>query len=293
MSKIFEALHRAENPIKQLADIDDDGHDAKAAEGATKSVVTASDPASEKAGPFNAQRVRIQLEPNSPILPFDGADPRASAQYRMIRTKVHQDPRQPKILMVSSPMPSDGKTVSAINLSAALALQENVEVLLVDADFSRSSVAKLLGLRAVPGLGDVLHGSATLSDALVRVDQLPNLYVIPAGKATINPAELLASGRWMALCELLRNHFRYTVLDAPPVGAIADYELLQLSADGVVLIVRPDHTNRHLCDIAFQTVPKAKQIGVIVNGAEEWFLSKTHNYYYYEGEDCSVSAFRK
>ena len=286
MSKIFEALQRTEHAIKPLAEHGDNGHDAALSRAPAEPAATAADARTkETTGPFNVQIVPIQLVAGSPIMPFDGTDPRASAQYRIIRTKIHNDPKQPRILMVSSPMPGDGKTINAINLAAALALQERVRVLLIDADFSRPSVAKLLGLRSSPGLGDVLHGTAAINDALIRVEQFSNLYVLTVGKTTSNPAELLASGRWEALCELFRNQFRYTVLDVPPVGTIADYELLQLSTDGVVLVVRPDHTNRQLCEMAFQTVPKAKQIGVIVNCAEEWFLSKTHSYYYYASGD--------
>jgi Mrp family chromosome partitioning ATPase len=64
------------------------------------------------------------------------------------------------------------------------------------------------------------------------------------------------------------------------VGTVADYELLQLASDGVVLIARPDHTNRQLWRNALETVPKSKQLGVILNCVEDWFLWKTRGYYY-------------
>lgn len=224
----------------------------------------------------------VHIAPDSPMLPFDGSDARAAEQYRIIRTKIRHHPEQPRMLLVSSPMPGDGKTVSAANLAGALALQENLRVLLVDCDFRRSALTKLLGLEArAPGLGEVLRGEATLESALISIGQFPNLYVLPPGDPIPNPAELLSTAKWQALTELFRREFRFTVFDAPPVGTVADYDLLQLACDGVVLIARPDHTNRQLWRKALETVPKSKQLGVILNCVEDWFLWKTHGYYYY------------
>jgi capsular exopolysaccharide synthesis family protein len=180
-------------------------------------------------------------------------------------------------------MPGDGKTISAINLAAALSLQENLRVLLLDGDFRRSSATRLLGLPTTPGLGEVLRHEAALESSLVRTAQFPNLYVLPPGTPSPGPAELLSTVRWQSLLEIVRSEFRFVVLDAPPVGAVAEYELLQLACDGVVLVLRQDFTNRRLWQRALETVPKAKQLGVILNCAEQWFLWKTHSYYYYSG----------
>jgi capsular exopolysaccharide synthesis family protein len=224
---------------------------------------------------------RVQLASNSPILPFDGVHSRAAEQYKIIRTKILQHPLQPRMIMVSSPMPGDGKTVTAINLAGALALHEGLNVVLVDADFRRSSMTPALGFEQSAGVGEVLRGAASLQDVLVRVEQFPNLYVLPAGDASPNPAELMTSSRWKALCESLRRQFRFAVFDAPPVATVADYDLLQEAVDGVVLIIRPDRTDRGLSRQALETIPKDKQLGVILNCAEDWFLWKTHSYYYY------------
>ena len=282
MSRISDALRKTENGSSHLAiAVGHDESNSHTAPPAAEVVSRrANGPGDETAWTaIRSEPLRLVVE--SPVLPFDGNDPQAAEQYRIIRTKIHHHPVQPRILMVSSPMPGDGKTISAVNLAGALALQEDVQVLLIDADLRRSSVAKLLGLSAAPGLGDVLRGTAPIQEAVIRVGQFPNLYVLAAGEALPNPPELLASARWPALCEQLRSRFRYAILDAPPVGAVADYDLLQLSADGIVLVVRPDHTSHYLLKRALETVPKAKQIGVILNCAEDWFLWRSHSYYYY------------
>ncbi len=81
--------------------------------------------------------------------------------------------------------------------------------------------------------------------------------------------------------DICRSEFDFVIMDAPPVGSAAEYELLQLACDGVVLVVRQDHTNRQLWKRALDTVPKSKQLGVVLNCARNWFLWKTHSYYDY------------
>ena len=283
MSKIFEALRKTEGAVAEVAMsvLGDQVAVVPEAPAADQPRKTEHVPLATPKIEMRAEAIRIA--PDSPMLPFDGSDARAAEQYRIIRTKLRHHPEQPRMLLVSSPMPGDGKTVSAANLAGALALQENLRVLLVDCDFRRASLTKLLGLEvsAAPGLGEVLRGEASLESSLVSIGQFPNLYILPPGDPSPNPSELLSTAKWQALTELFRREFRFTIFDAPPVGTVADYELLQLACDGVVLIARPDHTNRQLWRKALEAVPKSKQLGVILNCVEDWFLWKTHGYYYY------------
>jgi receptor protein-tyrosine kinase len=228
--------------------------------------------------------VPLRLSKTSPALPFDGSNSRAGEQYRVARTKIIQHPMQPHVLVVSSAGPGDGKTITSINLAGALALKSEAEILLVDADLRRSSIAALLGIEKSPGLADVLAGSCALEDAIVRLDQFPNLCVLPSGKALANPTELLDSGAWAETCGTLRRQFKFVIFDAPPIGAVADYELIEASCDGVILVVRPDHTNRTRCLEAIGSVPKERLIGVLMNCVSDWFLWKTRDYYYYGAE---------
>ena len=290
MSKIFEALRKTESELAEVAK-------AVLAEGMLATPVV--DPDSAGASPVQpaadlpeiehdsdetVRSASIAMVPGSALLPFD-TDHQAAEQYRIIRTKINHHPGQPRVVLVSSPMPGDGKTITAINLAAALSLQQDMRVLLLDCDFRRSSATKLLGLKPTPGLGEVLRNEASLEAALVRIDQFPNLYVLPPGLTAPGPAELLTSARWKLLLELCRTEFRFVVFDAPPIGAVAEYELLQVSCDGIVLVVRQDHTNRRLWQRVLEAVPKEKRIGVILNCAKDWFLWKTHSYYYYGGKN--------
>lgn len=224
------------------------------------------------AGAIRTERLRIG--PRAPLFPFDGSDRRAAEQYRIARTKITQHPKQPSMLVVSSACLGDGKTVTAINLAAALALQTEGDVLLADADFRCSSVHEQLWLAPAPGLAELLEGRAGLEQVLIRAEQLPNLFVLQAGDPASNPSELLDSPRWRNLADQLRGYFRYIVVDSPPVATVADYELIQAACDGTVLVLRPDHTRRSRAAEALETIPKDKLIGVVMNWVPKWFLDR-------------------
>jgi capsular exopolysaccharide synthesis family protein len=226
--------------------------------------------------------VPIQLAESSPLLPYDGSSPRAGEQYRTVRTNLLQNPDAPRVLVISSCGSGDGKTLSAVNTAGALAIKGETTVLLIDADLRNPSLAPTLGLPQEPGLADVLTGDCQLEDAIVRTEQFPNLYVLAAGTARRNPAEMLDSARWHQMCAVVRNSFRFVLIDTPPIAAVTDYDLVQAVADGVVFVVRPDHSDRNLCLAALQKVnATGKLTGVLVNCAENWFLYKRYGRYPY------------
>ena len=236
-------------------------------------------------------RVRVvhgRVPAGSPMLPFDGRDPRTSEHYRIARTKILQDPRRLRVLAVTSPQVGDGKSVSAANIAGALALREEVSVLLVDADIRRSGLHTHFGVPVSPGLAEVLSGKCSLEQAVVRVDSLtPVFYFLPAGRADENPAESLSSRRWSLCCAELRREFDFVIIDTPPIGIVADYGLVEATADGVILVIRPDHTSRRRCFTALQNIPKERLVGVIANCVPDWFMTKSlyHDYGYYKGRN--------
>ncbi len=199
-----------------------------------------------------------------PLLAFMGNNTLAAEQYRVIRTKLCQHTRQPKLLLITSPMAGDGKTVTAINLAVALSLQGS-RVLLLDFDFRRSAATHMLGFAAAPGFSEVLQGAASLDQSSVKI--APNLFLLPPGVES-NCKDLITSLRSRELLEALRSEFDFVVIDAPPIGSIAEYELVESACDGVVFVVRQDHTNRKLWRRAIQKVQKTKQLGVILTCAD-------------------------
>ena len=285
MSKIFEALCKTESRTAEvaralLATEPQAVAGTESTEAGHRDEAAASERDSAQNGSSSEVRTEnIEIPRDSPVLPFDRSNGSAE-QYKIIRTKIQQLPSQPRIVLVSSAMPGDGKTVTSINLAAAFSVQENARVLLLDCDFRRGSATRMLGITTPVGLGEVVRNQEPLESALVRITRFPNLYVLAPGNTSPGPAELLSTSKWLDVVETLRSEFRFVVIDAPPIGAVAEYELLQAASDGVVLVVRQDHTNRQLWIKALDMVPKTKQLGVVINCAEPWFLWKTHGYYY-------------
>jgi non-specific protein-tyrosine kinase len=235
-------------------------------------------PAALSKTPF--RRSVKSLHPPADAICLQNADPRALEQYRIVRTKIAYHPLEPKLIVVTSACTGDGKTISAANLATVFAFKSNVEVLLVDADLRRSCLADVLGVPTQPGVADVLSGKCDLNEAIVRLDRLPSLCVLPAGTSTANPAELLDTTAWQSMCNSLRQDFAFIFFDAPPVAAVADYELIEKNCDGVIMVVRPDRTDRSLFRMAHELVSQDKMLGVLMNGTNDWFLWKTPQSYY-------------
>lgn len=223
----------------------------------------------------------LQVSKHSPLLPFDTANWRASEQYRTVRTRILQDPRNPRLIAVSSAGVGDGKSVTAINIAGALSLKADTNILLMDTDFRRSNIHTQLSMPLVPGVTDILLNQCKLEDALIRAEQFPNFYILPAGTRRDNPSDLLETSGWMTLCEEVRRLFGFVIFDCPPIGAVSEYDLLQTACDGVIVVGRQDHTRVEEFLKAVRSVPGEKVIGVVMNCVSDWFLSRPYSSYDY------------
>jgi capsular exopolysaccharide synthesis family protein len=292
MSKIFETVTKARGEIPDLIRTFTDVQDGSSqqADGTAKGtggLPTEAEPLPSGSSSIREIRsIRLRVPAPSPLLPFENGHGRPSEQYRILRTKIVQHPNQPRFILVSSPATGDGKSTTATNAAAALSLKSDARVLLVDADFRKPAIHTQLGLPEAPGLAEVLKGASRLEDALVHTQEFPNLFVISAGVPPPNPVELLDSTNWQAFCTKIRSLFRYVVVDSPPVGAVADHDLIQAACDGVILVVRPDHTNRQLYEKALKVVPRAKFLGVVLNCIPDWSPGRrgVSDYYYSGGK---------
>jgi exopolysaccharide transport family protein len=202
--------------------------------------------------------------------------------YRALRTSLLLSNlgAPPKVIMVTSALPQEGKTTTSINCAVVLA-QKGIRVLLIDADLRRPSIHKTLGMGPRSGLSNVLTGSATLESAITRSSILPNLDVLPAGTPPPNPAELLASTNMRDVLQDLRGHYDHIVVDTPPTLSVTDAVVLSPRADAIVLVIRSGQTTKQALrrsrDILMQV--NAKVSGVLLNAVD---LSSPDYYYYYE-----------
>jgi polysaccharide biosynthesis transport protein len=202
--------------------------------------------------------------------------------YRALRTSLllFNLGAPPKVIMVTSARPQEGKTTTSINTAIVLA-QKGVRVLLVDADLRRPSVHKTLGMGPRSGLSNVLTGSATVQQTIATSPILPNLFILAAGTPPPNPAELLASSNMRDLLAELRQQFDHIVIDTPPTLSVTDAVVLSPRADATILVIRSGQTTkqalRRARDILTQV--NAHVAGVLLNAVD---LTSPDYYYYYE-----------
>jgi len=202
--------------------------------------------------------------------------------YRALRTSLLLSNlgAPPKVIMVTSARPQEGKTTTSINTAIVLA-QKGVRVLLIDADLRRPSVHKTLGMGPRSGLSNVLTGSATIQQTITTSPVLPNLSILPAGTPPPNPAELLASSNMRDLLAELREQFDHIVIDTPPTLSVTDAVVLSPRADATILVIRSGQTTkqalRRARDILMQV--NAHVAGVLLNAVD---LTSPDYYYYYE-----------
>jgi succinoglycan biosynthesis transport protein ExoP len=212
--------------------------------------------------------------------------------YRALRTSLLLSNlgAPPRIIMITSALPQEGKTTTSINTAVVLA-QKGVRVLLIDADLRRPSIHKTLGLGPHSGLSNVLTGSATLDQAIVRSAILPNLFVLPAGTPPPNPAELLGSAMLRDVLLQLREQYDHIVIDTPPSLSVTDAVVLSPRADAVVLVIRSGQTTKQALRRSRDTLMQvnAKVVGVLLNAVD---LSSPDYYYYYEYQTKYARYYR-
>ena len=202
--------------------------------------------------------------------------------YRALRTSLLLSNlgAPPKVIMVTSARPQEGKTTTSINTAIVLA-QKGVRVLLIDADLRRPSIHKTLGMGPRSGLSNVLTGSATVQQTITTSPILPNLFIMPAGTPPPNPAELLASSNMRDLIAELREQFDHIVIDTPPTLSVTDAVVLSPRADATILVIRSGQTTKQALrrsrDILMQV--NAHVAGVLLNAVD---LTSPDYYYYYE-----------
>jgi len=191
----------------------------------------------------------------------------AKEGFRQLRTNLQflDIDQPPRSIVVSSAVPSEGKTTLTVNLGLALA-EAGCKVVVVDADLRRPRVTRYLGLVGGPGLTNILAGSADLEDVLQPFGD-GALSVVGAGPSAPNPAQILASNRMRQLMEQLRNSYDYVLFDAPPLLPVADASGLAVLADGVLLSVHFGKTLRDELRQAAATLGqvRARTLGLVFN----------------------------
>jgi capsular exopolysaccharide synthesis family protein len=187
----------------------------------------------------------------------------------------------PRTLMVASAVPAEGKSTLVANLASAMAMAiDRNRVIILDADLRRPRQHRLFGLEPWPGLAEVLAGTHTIADVL-RPTTVANVMVLPAGSPPWNPMELLESDAMGTVLAELETLCDITLVDSPPILAIADGPVIAARMDGVLLLIGHGETKRRNVQQALHILgrSRAKVLGTVLNR-----MSGPDTGYYYEKE---------
>jgi polysaccharide biosynthesis transport protein len=185
----------------------------------------------------------------------------------------------PKVLLIASARPSEGKSSVATLFGITLALG-GARVLVIDADLRRPSVHLRFRIGKHSGLSSVLSGKSELRDAIIEWPPLPNLHLMPAGPTPPLPSELLGSRQMEELCSTLREQYDFIILDTPPVLAVTDALVISRLTDAVVLVVRYGIVQRHVAQRCIDLLERAGAhvLGVAINAVD--FKTPEYSEYY-------------
>jgi receptor protein-tyrosine kinase len=207
----------------------------------------------------------------------DRMQPGTREQYRRLAAALHhaQAADGLKVVMIASAVEKEGKSLTSSNLALTLSESYRRKVLLIDADLRRPSLHTTFGLGNPSGLSDSLMSAEDQKLPLHRVSA--TLTLLPAGRPSSDPMAALTSARMRQVLAEAREKFDWIVIDTPPVGLLADANLLAAMVDAAVLVVKAGTTPFDLVKRAVEAIGSGRLLGVVLNSAE----AHAHGYGYY------------
>lgn len=245
-----------------------------------------SQPAEAKAtvaGTFPIQKDAITISNRLLVTITDPSSPIAE-EYRKLKSALVASARQEgfsNVLMVTSSIAGEGKSITALNLALSLAQEIDHTVLLIDADLRRPSILQYLGCEAGKGLFDILEGHAEMNETLIHTG-VGRLVILPAGKVVSNPVELFSSNRMANLLQEIKHRYpdRFVIIDTPPILPFAETRTLARLVDGVIFVIKERFTSRESVSEALAALKDTRILGAVYNDAELIPGNDRYGYYY-------------
>jgi capsular exopolysaccharide synthesis family protein len=235
-------------------------------------------PRAERAAEASALMDRLDPALREKVVIDRNMEPSSREQYRRLAATLyhHQADTGLRVLMIASASPSEGKTLTAVNLSLTLSESYRRTVLLIDADLRRPSLHKAFQVEGSPGL---MEGMVAGEDWKMPLHQITTrLTLLTGGKASSDPMFGLTSARMRRLIDEARETFDWVIIDTPPVGLLTDASLLAAMVDGAMLVVKAGETSYDQVRRAIDALGPGKLVGVVLNRATE--RSKKYGYDY-------------
>lgn len=223
-----------------------------------------------------------KLDPHVNVFSNPDLSAHGAEQFRTLRSRLYEVRRNQALrtVLVTSSMPSEGKTFVASNLAQAIVRQPDRRVLLIDADLRCARLHVPLGAPSAPGLAEYLRGDAD-EITVIQYGQEGNLCLIPGGSQATDPSELLCNGRMKKLLDRVAPVFDWIILDSPPCLPVADASILANLSDAVLLVVRAGVTPSEVAQRACQELQGKNVVGVVLNAVPEQDLNGSYYYQSY------------
>lgn len=207
-------------------------------------------------------------------------------RFRLLRARIERrnlSGTSERIIAISSAVPAEGKSLTAVNLARAFATDLSGKTLLIDCDLRKPSIDKYFSLGRVPGLTDAILSRLSIASFAFPVSK--SLDVVTAGKAVEDPVRFIDDPLFAEQLHTLRNHYRYIILDCPPILLCPEPVKLNTLADSMLIVVRGWQTDRKLVKDAVDMIGKNKLMGIVINDGTD--SSRQYRYYRYYGRDGS------
>jgi protein-tyrosine kinase len=289
MGRIAEALKKAERErVGRVASGEDAAVATLAAPARVRRAEVGLPPIPDAAGVAQGPTTSGEGLCESLVAYHDRLSP-VSEQYRALRTRLlsHNPQNEHRVMAVTSSTPKEGKTITTLNLGFTLAEIRHHNILLVDADFRRSSLAQCLNLRSSPGLAELLTGEATYRE-VIQHTPVPNLHFVAAGVSKNRSApELLSDITARAVFRWFESQYHFTVIDTPPATTVTDVGIIGQFCSGVIMVVRMHRTPEPLARRAVRllqvnNVPILGCVLVGRDGRSVGYGYRSNDYTYYD-----------
>ena len=268
MGKIFDALERnkKEKSLGRVERLPVDEPDKQVEKGPE---------------PPSARKLVVQGSLNPKLVVSSAPDSMDAENFKILRTQIlfPKNGKRPRIILITSSFPGEGKTFVAANLAVSIAQSIDEHVLLLDCDLRRPTLHNMLGLSNTEGLHEYLTGKKELPDLLIRT-RFERLSLLSAGVPSPNPSELLLSTRMKELLKKVKGHNqdRFIIIDAPPTQITAEAAVLSNYTEGIIFVVMAGKSPRITIQRNIEDLGKTKIMGIVFNGYSKSY--KFYNKYY-------------
>lgn len=232
--------------------------------------------------------LQISVPAQSRLICLTASESLAAEKFHYLGVRLRQIRRggHLKSVLVTSAIPQEGKSTIAANLACILGRKTHHRTLLLDGDLRRPAIAKSFGLKSIPGICEWLQNKSELVASIYHlVDQ--GFWILPAGHPSNSAIELLQSGKLPGLMDQLSTWFDWIIIDSPPVLPLGDTAVWTRMADGILLVVRKNVTEKLQLQRSIEVIDQKKLIGAVLNGSQR---SRDNDYYYQYQPNGSLAS---